>query len=424
MGTDATAAVADPNTVELSPAQLSAERELRRREYSTISVVGFAHGVSHFFHLLLAPLFPWLMADFNLSFTEVGATMTLFFVISGIGQALAGFAVDRFGGKRVLFFGVSCLAAAGGALSLAHGYGGLFLAAGLAGMGNAVFHPADFTILNRHVSGSRLGHAFSIHGLSGNLGWAAAPAFLAGIAALAGWRVAALGAAGVALLALGVLVWFRRLLDDPPHPETENHAGATASPLAFLRIGAVWLCFGFFLFTTTAFGAFQNFGSPVLQHVYGLSLAVAASAITAFLLGGAGGMALGGFLANKGMAHDRRIALVLTSAALLALFLSTGVLPGPAVPVAMTLLGFCNGLVGPSRDLLVRRVTAARFGQKAFGRVYGFVYSGLDTGLALSPLLFGPFLDGGRFAAVLVGVAMLQCLAVLTALRVGKQAAH
>ncbi len=432
MGTDSNAAVASPEPVALAaavtdttaaPAGAEAgetARLQRRREYATISVVGFAHGVSHFFHLLLAPLFPWLMQEFGLSFTQVGATMTLFFVVSGIGQALAGFAVDRLGARRVLFFGVSCLAAAGVALALAHSYAGLFLAAGLAGLGNAVFHPADFTLLNRHVSAARLGHAFSIHGLSGNLGWAAAPAFLTGIAALAGWRGAALGAGAVALLALGLLVCFRHLLADPPHGAS-RHEGAPGSPFAFLGCGPVWLCFGFFLFTTTAFGAFQNFGSPVLQQVYGLTVGLAASAITAFLLGGAGGMALGGFLAGKAMAHDRRIALILSTAALLALLLASGVVSAALVPLLMACIGFCNGLAGPSRDLLVRRAAAARFGQQAFGRVYGFVYSGLDTGLALSPLLFGPMLDAGHFASVLVGVAILQSIAVLTALGVGRR---
>jgi len=422
MGTDNTAVAnqADAPAAALTPEAEAAGRLQGRREYATIAVVGFAHGVSHFFHLLLAPLFPWLMRDFDLNFTQVGATMTLFFVVSGIGQALAGFAVDRFGARKVLFFGVCCLAAAAATLSQVGSYAGLFLAAGLAGMGNAVFHPADFTLLNRHVSGERLGHAFSVHGLSGNLGWAAAPAFLTGIAALAGWRVAALGACGVALAALALLVTFRHLLADPPHEASHDKAVAD-SPFAFLQVGAVWLCFGFFLFTTTAFGAFQNFGSPVLQNVYGLSVGVAASAITAFLLGGAGGMAVGGFLAGKAMAHDRRIALILSSAALLALLLSSGVLPPVLVPVCMAMIGFCNGLAGPSRDLLVRRAAAARFGQKAFGRVYGFVYSGLDTGLALSPLLFGPMLDAGHFATVLVGVALLQGIAVLTALGVGKQ---
>lgn len=409
----ATAAVPAPQEAVPAPADA-------RREISTIAVVGFAHGVSHFFHLLLAPLFPWLMAEFQLNFTQMGATMTLFFVVSGIGQALAGFAVDRLGARRVLYFGVSCLAAAGVALALAHSYAGLFLAAGLAGLGNAVFHPADFTLLNRHVSAPRLGHAFSIHGLSGNLGWAAAPAFLTGIAALAGWRAAALGASVVALLALGLLVYCRRLLADPCRAAAGDEAPAGA-PFAFLQVGAVWLCFGFFLFTTTAFGAFQNFGSPVLQQVYGLSVGAAASAITAFLLGGAGGMALGGFLAGRAMAHERRIALILSMAALLALLLASGTVAAFLVLPLMACIGFCNGLAGPSRDLLVRRAAAARFGQKAFGRVYGFVYSGLDTGLALSPLLFGPLLDGGRFALVLVGVAALQSVAVLTALGVGRR---
>lgn len=391
----------------------------RNREAATIAVVGFSHATSHFFHLLLAPLFPWLMRDFDLDFTGIGATMTLFFVVSGIGQAIAGFAVDRFGARRVLYFGVACLAAAGVALAAAVSYAGLFIAAALAGLGNSVFHPADFTLLNRHVTTARLGHAFSIHGLSGNLGWAVAPAFMTSMATLFHWRVAALAAAGVALLALAILFSRRHLLSDPAGigPVRRGDGGPT---FAFLGVGAVWLCFGFFFFTTMAFGAFQNFGTPVLQHVYGLTLAAAATGLTVFLLGGAAGMAVGGFLAGQGPAHDRRIALVLASAALLALLLASGQVPPVMVPALMAAIGFCTGLAGPSRDLLVRRAAAARFGHAAFGRVYGFVYAGLDTGLALSPLLFGPLLDGGRFGLVLVGVATLQAVAVLTALGIGR----
>ncbi len=74
-----------------------------------ISLVGFAHGTSHFFHFVMPPLFPWLMRDFGLTFTQVGATMTVFFVVSGVGQALAGFVVDRVGGFRVLAAGVAKL---------------------------------------------------------------------------------------------------------------------------------------------------------------------------------------------------------------------------------------------------------------------------------------------------------------------------
>lgn len=395
----------------------------RKRTVSVIAIVGFAHGVSHFFHLLLAPLFPALMREFGLSYTQVGATMTVFFVISGVGQALAGFAVDRLGSRHVLYFGVSCLIAAALCLASAQSYAGLFLAAGLAGLGNAVFHPADFTLLNRQVPAERLGHAFAVHGVSGNLGWTAAPIFLTTLAAAAGWRIAALGAAGLALAALLALIGWRHLLKEGVSGAStpRAHVQTPASTFGFLGVGAVWLCFAFFFTTTTAFGAFQNFGGPVLQHVYGITAAVATSAVAAFLLGGAGGIVVGGFLAGRSPAHDKRIALVLLAAACMALLLSTGWAPGPLVPVLMACVGFCTGLAGPSRDLLVRRAATGRFGQQAFGRVYGFVYAGLDSGLAFSPLVFGPLMDRGQFAAVLVGVAILQGCAVLTALGVGRQ---
>ncbi|MGE5472022.1 MAG: MFS transporter [Bacteroidota bacterium] len=388
------------------------------RDLETISLIGFAHGVSHFFHLLLPPLFPWLMKDFGLSFTGIGATMTIFFVVSGLGQAMAGFLVDHLGAARVLGAGITCFLLAALLLAFADGYPMLALVAALAGLGNSVFHPADFTILNRHVSQARLGHAFAMHGLSGNLGWALAPVFLTTIAANAGWRMAALAAAVVAAVALSLLFWRRRTLDDPPQPVHAARNEAPVSPLAFLRSGAVWLCFAFFFLITTAFGAIQNFASPILQNLYGLSLAAAASSLSAYLLGGAAGILLGGFLAQKGE-HDRLIGLALAAAALLAILLATVHLPVWCVLPLMAEIGFCVGIAGPSRDLLVRRAATARFGHAAYGRVYGFVYSGLDAGLAVAPLVFGGFMDSGRFAQVLIGIAILQCLAILTALRVG-----
>ena len=390
-----------------------------KRDVETISVIGFAHGVSHFFHLLLPPLFPWLMPEFGLSFTGIGATMTVFFVISAIGQALAGFLVDRLGAARVLAAGIGCFLVAALLLSVADGYGTLMLVAGLAGLGNSVFHPADFTVLNRHVSQPRLGHAFSMHGLSGNIGWALAPLFLTGIASVAGWRWAALGAAGVALLALALLIWRRHTLADPPDYHVPGRPGQPVAAFAFLRSSAVWMCFAFFFVITTAFGAIQNFATPILQNLYGLSLVAATTALSAYLFGSAAGILSGGFLAQKGE-HDRLIAFALGAAAILALLLASGSLPNWCALPLMAAIGFCTGIAGPSRDLLVRRAATSRFGQAAYGRVYGFVYSGLDAGLALAPLVFGGFMDDRRFAAVLIGIAILQAVAILTALRVGQ----
>ncbi len=392
------------------------------RDAEVIGLVGLAHGTSHFFHLMLPPLFPWLMREFGLNFTEAGFLMTVFFVVSGIGQALAGFVVDRLGARPVLFFGIGTLAASGVLLGLTGSYAGLIAAAAVAGLGNSVFHPADFTLLNRRVSTARLGHAFSVHGLSGNLGWAAAPVFMTAIAAVADWHIAGFAAAGVALAVLVLLLARRDVLDEPAAA-----AAVAAKPesgpggqLGFLRSGAVWTCFVFFCLTTGAFGILQSYGPSILNQVYGVSLAWAAAGLTAYLLGSAAGMVTGGFVAARLAASDGVIAVALAAAAAMALLLASGAPPAWSLLPLMAVMGFGVGLAGPNRDLLVRKAATARFGQASYGRVYGFVYSGLDLGLAVSPLVFGPVLDAGHFAAALAGVAALQVAALASALRVGR----
>jgi FSR family fosmidomycin resistance protein-like MFS transporter len=393
-----------------------------RSDAEVMSLVSVAHATSHFFHLLVPTLFPWLMAAFGLSFTRAGGLMTGFFVTSGIGQALAGWVVDRFGARRTLFAGIALFAVAGVVLASAHGYAMLLAGAILAGLGNSVFHPADFTLLNRRVSPARLGHAFSAHGLSGNLGWAAAPMSVAAVATAAGWRAAALASSALAVVVLGLLSLRREAFDLPLDAAGSERGGAAGSPFAFLGSLAVWMCFLFFLVSTMAFGAMQNFAPAVFQNAFGLSHPAATSALTCYLLGSAGGIAFGGFLASRSTPHERTVGSALLLAALLAVGLSLGAIPSWTVAPAMAVIGFCTGCAGPSRDLLVRRAAVSRFGQRSFGRVYGFVYSGLDVGLATAPLLFGRLLDRGMFRAVLVGVAILQVLAVVAALRVGHEA--
>ena len=394
-----------------------------RRDAEVIGLVGLAHGTSHFFQLLLPPLFPWLMADFSLSYTRVGLLMTTFFVISGVGQALAGFVVDRVGAFRVLLFGVASLGIAALVLSIANSYPMLLLTAALAGCGNSIFHPADFTILNHRVGQPRLGHAFSMHGLGGNLGWAAAPVFMAGLASVVGWHTAGLAASLVAATVLTILWLRRRALMDPEEEGTGAHAlraqsTAPVRQFAFLSSGAVWLSFAFFLVTTMAFGILQNYGPAILSHVYGVSLVLANGGLTAYLLGSGAGMIVGGFLAERG---DRLVAAALGFAALMSAVLAGGAMPQLALWPLMAAMGFGVGVAGPGRDLLVRRAATSRFGRSSFGRVYGFVYSGLDTGQALSPVLFGPLLDAGHFRQALFAVAALQASGLFFALHVGSR---
>ena len=389
-----------------------------RHDAEVIGLVGLAHGTSHFYHLLIPPLFPWLMRDFGLSFTEVGALMSVFFVVSGLGQAAAGFVVDRVGARPVLFFGLALLSVSALLLGSATSYAGLVLAAAVAGLGNSVFHPSDFTLLNHNVAQARLGHAFSVHGLVGNLGWAAAPVFMVGIASLASWQVAAYAASGVGALVL-VLMWLRRAcLRDAARTRAAPGSPPTRH-FEFLGSGAVWLCFAFFFLTTMAFGVLQNYSPVIFERVYAMPLALATAGLTAYLLGSAAGMVLGGFLAARTSGNERLIAVALGASALVALVLATGWAASAAVLPLMAVMGLGVGVAGPNRDLLVRKAAMSRFGKTSFGRVYGFVYSGLDVGLALSPLVIGPLLDAGRFQAPLMAVAVLQVAALGTALRVG-----
>jgi MFS transporter, FSR family, fosmidomycin resistance protein len=404
----------------LTPSAASASGA--RTDYTVIGLVGLAHGTSHFFHLLLPPLFPVFIRDFGLSYSQLGLLVTLFFVISGLGQALAGFLVDRIGARPVLFTALTFFFAAALAAAAAQGYGGLMLAAALAGLGNAPFHPADFTILNKRVSQPRLGHAFSVHGITGTLGWALAPVFLIGVGELAGsWRVAYLCAALVPLAVLALLFVKRSAIDDRSGAWAHDQPGAAAAPaehpLAFLKLPSVWLCFSFFFWTTAALSAIQGFAGPALARMYGLPLSATAFVVTGYMLCAAAGMVVGGFVVARVQALERTIAAAMALAAALLLLVASGWLPALLAGGAAALAGFGTGLAGPSRDMLIKR--AAPPG--ATGRVYGTVYSGLDVGFALAAPVFGALLDGGRPQAVFWGSALTLLFGVASAALVGRR---
>lgn len=392
-----------------------------RQDAHVIGLVGLAHGISHFFHLILAPLFPWLKDAFALSYAELGLLMTMFFVVSGTGQALAGFVVDRIGARTVLFTGIGLLGVAALVLASAQNYAMLLAGSMLAGLGNSVFHPADFTLLNRKVSQPRLGHAFSVHGISGNLGWAAAPVFLTTIAGLADWRTALLAAAFLPFCVLALLVANRAALQvDAGQAGAAQKKSGGADAFGFMRLPEVWMCFAFFFITAMALGGIQSFSSASLRALYGMSLAWATTGYTAYMLASAAGMVWGGFLASRTTRHDRTIALAFTASGLLALVIASGAASALMAVVLMGAIGFGAGVAGPSRDLLIRAAAP----KNATGRVYGVVYSGLDIGLASGPLLFGALMDAQRPAWVFVLIGLFQIMALLTAVGVGTNTAR
>src|SRR3954467_13892976 len=393
-----------------------------RRDAQVIGLVGLAHGISHFFHLALAPLFPWLKDAFAVSYAELGLLMSVFFIVSGIGQALAGFVVDRVGALRVLLGGIALLGISALGLAASQNYVMLLFFAGVAGLGNCVFHPADFTLLNRRVSIPRLGHAFSVHGLTGTLGWAVAPLFLAGIASVSSWRIALLAAGVLAFTVLMVLVAFRHLLDprevgDAVAQSAKNKAAANAT-LGFMKVPAVWMCFAFFFISSISFGGIQSFAATALRELYQVPLTYATACITAYMLGSAGGIVAGGFLAARFQQHDKVIAISFAAAASVSVLVASTVPPAAMVILLLGALGFGSGVAGPSRDLLVRAAAP----KNATGRVYGVVYSGLDIGLSGAPLMFGLLMDAHHPGWVFVGIGAFQALSLIAVLGVGENA--
>jgi len=396
-----------------------------RQDATVISLVGFAHGTSHFFHLMLPPLFPWFMREYSLSYTQVGALMTVFFSVSGSGQALAGFLVDRWGARRVLCLGISLLALSGFLLAAAPAVWGLYVAAFVAGMGNSVFHPADFSLLNHRVSHQRLGHAFSAHGLSGNLGWVAGPLIMTAAATAAGWRAAGLAAGLIGSVSLATIFWRREDLE-AGHDSLSLHEGPRTRPnvslTGLLQLRLTWVAFGFFFFSTLVLGALENFAPSLLRNLYGLSLAAATSGLTFYLVGGAAGLVVGGFLVSGGKGQEKVVGLCFFGAALLALLLALTVAPSWSVVGLMAAMGFGVGIASPSRDMLVRKSTVARLGKSAFGRIYGLVYSGADVGLATAPLIFGMLMDAGRLRLVFAGLSIALVIAIVAAQAIAYEA--
>ncbi|MEO8836620.1 MAG: MFS transporter [Caldimonas sp.] len=391
-----------------------------RRDAAVMGLVGLAHLVSHFSQLLLPPLFPWLKDAFHVGYADLGLLLTVFFVVSCSVQALSGFVVDRFGPRPILFGGITLLALAAFGYAISTSYAMLVGFSVIAGIGNGVFHPVDYTLLNRKIHASRLGHAFSVHGITGSLGWALAPAMMASIAFAYSWRLALASAGVLALVVLVVLIVHRSHLTiemtsaAAPKAKRSSRQSAAASSFGFLAIPAIWMCFGFFFLYAITLGGVQAFAPEAARQLHDVPLRWAAQCLTFYMIAAACGMVVGGFLAADPSRCEKIVGAGFGIAAIFALTIGFAPVAPMAVPVLFALMGVAAGIAGPSRDIIVKRAAP----EGATGRVYGVVYSGLDIGQAFAPLLFGPLMDMHRPRDVWLGIAIAQALLITTAFNV------
>jgi MFS family permease len=406
--------------------QDSAHPARGRDDARSIGEVGLAHAVSHFFQLALPPLFPLLRDAFELSWSRLGLLMTLFYAVSCVGQTVSGFLVDRHGARRVLGFAFSLLAAGALLAAAATGPAMLFGAVVLMALGNSPFHPANLSTLNRRVSPARLGHAFSLHAVAGNVGYASAPLAMLAMASGWGWRGALIGA-GVAGALLGAWVLRERgVFVESARPGSGGRlprdigGGARVSlreGFAFLN-PALIVCMAFFVTINVAMIGLQSFGATLLQLVYGYPVAQSTAWLTAFVVSAGAGMLAGGWVAASTGRHERVAAWGTVIAALAAAALGAGWVPAAAAGGLACAAGFAIGLVAPSRDMLVRAVSPPG----ASGRSYGIVYSGADVGAALGPAIAGVWLDRGLPGAAYATVSLALLVTAGLGLAIGRLA--
>jgi hypothetical protein len=120
-------------------------------EMRVVAPVCAAHFLSHYYMIMLAPLFAFVRADYGVSYTDLALALTAFNVVSAVLQTPAGFLVDRIGARVVLIAGVALGAAAFAVAGIVHSFVVFIAMYAVAGLGNTAYHPADYSLLSHHT---------------------------------------------------------------------------------------------------------------------------------------------------------------------------------------------------------------------------------------------------------------------------------
>jgi FSR family fosmidomycin resistance protein-like MFS transporter len=254
--------------------ELAARSGAPKRELKVVGLICSAHFLSHFHQLLLPPLFPLLRDFYGVGFTELGLTVAVLCITSGLTQVPFGFLVDRFGARAILIAATFVESVAIALIGVFPVYGVLVALMATAGLANAVYHPADYAILNASVDRHRIGRAFSFHTFCGNIGDALAPMTILLLTAFLGWR-AAMFACGAFGVIIAVLMWMNSgILQDASraqHAAGVEHQADRASHrtgMALLLSAPVVMGMLFYVGIAMTGGGIKTFSVSALHELY------------------------------------------------------------------------------------------------------------------------------------------------------------
>jgi sugar phosphate permease len=360
-------------------------------------LIGNGHFLSHFYILTLPPLFLFMQKDFDVSYAELGLVPVVMSAMGAIMQTPYGFLVDRFGARRFLVVNTLVMGIAVSLMGFATAYWQIVVLAGISGLANAVYHPADYTILSASVRQEKMGQAFAIHTFTGNAGFALAPPVVAILASWLGWREALIVVGLVSLPVAAAIVWQSSILSDVASQKKKTAAGMTFSALICDR--TLVLFFFFYLLGSAAGSGVQAWLITILHQVKGVPLELASGALTAYMVGTMSGIIFGGWVVDRSKRYVMLLVAGLTGASSLLTF-AVGVTPvtGTLAIVLMFLSGLGLGGSRTPRDIMLKDAVPP----SEIGKVFGFVSSGLALGSALTPVPFGYLIDNGYGDWVLV----------------------
>ena len=388
------------------------------RDARVIGLVGAAHFFSHFYQLVLPSLFVFMAESTGRSYVELGLLVTVFSVMSGVAQTPIGIMVDKIGARWPLILGSAVLSASVLGYGLVGSYEGMLVLAVIGGVANAIYHPADFSILAGKVHEKRLGRAFSLHSVAGNMGWAMAPVVMVPLASFYSIDTAFIVAGCMGLATSAVLVLQVGHLDTDSNRERRIQRKAKTKPATtdagnpgwkLLLTRAALLLLAFQIIHAMAFGGIRNFSVAALTAFTDNPTEWIAAALTGYLIGASVGNLAGGYAADKtGRPHLIFYFSILSIAAMTAL-IGTVDMSAIMLVIVFVIAGALNGTLLPVRDLLVRSLAP----KEQLGTLYGFTSSGLSLGNAITPLIYGWLMDNGnpRWIFYTSAILMLGALA-------------
>jgi MFS transporter, FSR family, fosmidomycin resistance protein len=373
-------------------------------------LIGNGHFLSHFYILTLPPLFLFIQRDFDVSYAELGLVPVVMSAMGAIMQTPYGFLVDRFGARRFLVINTLVMGIAVSLMGVATAYWQILVLAGISGLANAVYHPADYTILSASIRPEKMGQAFAIHTFTGNAGFALAPPVVAVLASLFGWREALMIVGLVSVPVAAAIVWQISVLSDVASQKKKTTQSMTLSALIFDR--TLVLFFFFYLLGSAAGSGVQAWLITILHQVKGIELALASSALTAYMLGTVCGILFGGWVVDRSKRYVMIMVAGLTGvSSLLTFFVGIAPMTGVLAIVLMFLSGLGLGGSRTPRDIMLKDAVPP----SEIGKVFGFVSSGLALGSALTPVPFGYLIDHGYgnwvlIIASIILVASIFCM--------------